>query len=180
MTRMIAFLRGINVGGSHKVPMAELSALFASLGFGRVQTLLNTGNVLFDAPDDADGLPTVIEDALRARWGFEIPVALVTVDGLRGALANDPFGGKSAAEHVKLYLAVLFAPPAREPSLPNFTPTKEGDVEILRRDGMLVFTAGYEKDGRFGFPNAAVEKLYGVPATTRNSNTIEKLLQQHP
>ena len=47
--RHVAFLRGINVGGHHKVPMQDLCIAFEKLGFENVQTVLNSGNIIFDA-----------------------------------------------------------------------------------------------------------------------------------
>ena len=56
--RYVAFLRGINVGGHHKVPMAELRLIMEELGFEKVITLLNSGNIIFDAttkyPEDLE------------------------------------------------------------------------------------------------------------------------------
>ena len=46
----VAFLRGINVGGHHKIPMAELRNVMEEMGFSEVVTLLNSGNVIFDSP----------------------------------------------------------------------------------------------------------------------------------
>ncbi len=56
MTTFVALLRGINVGKAKRIAMADLRNVFSSLGYGNVQTLLNSGNVVFDVPKGTEGL----------------------------------------------------------------------------------------------------------------------------
>ncbi len=79
----VALLRAINVGAGRKVPMADLRALFASLGAHRVHTYIQSGNVVYDGELDA----TVLRAALGARFGFDIPVIVRPAAVLR-ALQN--------------------------------------------------------------------------------------------
>ncbi len=70
MTRLVALLRGINVGGI-RIRMADLKKVFVGLGFENVRTVLASGNVLFDSEDDPATAKARIEAALTERFGYE-------------------------------------------------------------------------------------------------------------
>ncbi len=73
MTRYVAFLRGINVGGHQPVKMEELKKAFESMGFQNVKTLLASGNVLFETPETgADNLIKQIEGKLEKEFGRKV------------------------------------------------------------------------------------------------------------
>ena len=70
----VAFLRGINVGGHHKVPMADLRKELEKLDFENVETLLNSGNIIFEAIDDnEENLEKKISLHLEKSFGFPVP-----------------------------------------------------------------------------------------------------------
>ena len=72
----IAFLRGINISGKNKVPMAELKKAFEELRFGAVKTYLNSGNVIFSSDEDNIGsLTSRIEAMIKERFSLDIPVS---------------------------------------------------------------------------------------------------------
>lgn len=74
----IALLRGINVGGHHKVSMADLRKEMATIGFENIITILNSGNVIFDAASDSKTLVAEkLENHLEKTFGFAIPVVIV-------------------------------------------------------------------------------------------------------
>jgi len=80
--KYVAFLRGINVSGHHKVPMAELRKELTKLGFTNVITLLNSGNVIFESSsDDAELLEKTIAEHLEKVFGFQIPVLIRNAAG---------------------------------------------------------------------------------------------------
>ena len=76
----VALLRGINVGGNNKVVMSELRAQIAAAGFGHVRTYINSGNLLFEAEDDAprEDVAQRVEDLLASHYDFPIRLALLT------------------------------------------------------------------------------------------------------
>ena len=79
MPTYIALLRGINVGKAKRVPMAELRAMLAELGYAKVATLLNSGNVVFQAARRTpDKLAAEISNAIASRLEFEVPVIVKT------------------------------------------------------------------------------------------------------
>lgn len=97
MRTFIALLRGINVGKAQRVPMAELRALLSGLGYVGVATLLNSGNVVFQAPG---GTPVehadAITRALAGQMQVDVPVILVTAQELAAIVAACPLGAEAA------------------------------------------------------------------------------------
>jgi uncharacterized protein (DUF1697 family) len=91
MTRCIALLRGINVGRAKRVPMAALRTLFEELGFSGARTLLNSGNVVFDMPGrSVRGVTAKLERAIEQRFGFPVPVVVVTASDLDSVVDENP------------------------------------------------------------------------------------------
>jgi uncharacterized protein (DUF1697 family) len=88
----IALLRGVNnVGTASRVAMAELRALFESLGFRHVRTLLNSGNVVFSVPTRGRGdVRARIEEALVSRLGLTSPVTILSADEVTAAVRDNP------------------------------------------------------------------------------------------
>jgi uncharacterized protein (DUF1697 family) len=89
--RCVALIRGINVGKSKRISMAELGKLCTSLGFSNVRTLLNSGNVVFEAPRNTTGrLSASIEAAIAGTLGVKIVVAVVTSHQLKKIIDENP------------------------------------------------------------------------------------------
>jgi uncharacterized protein (DUF1697 family) len=91
MASHIALLRGINVGGRNKVPMAELREVVTSLGCTGVRTYIQSGNVLFTTPEgDTAKLASALEAAITAAFGLEVSVVVLSRDELAGILDRNP------------------------------------------------------------------------------------------
>ena len=91
-TAYVALLRGINVGGRNKVPMATLRATFEDAGFGAVRTYIQSGNVLFTTDAPRAPLESTIEAVVEQRFGFPIVVVVRSLRQLRAVVANAPPG----------------------------------------------------------------------------------------
>lgn len=79
MKRYIALLRGINISGKNKVPMAELKKGFETLAFVEVKTYLNSGNVIFSSDEgDMEGFINQIETMIKRQFGVDIPVFVIS------------------------------------------------------------------------------------------------------
>src|SRR5436309_15835190 len=115
MPVIVSMLRGVNVGGNHKIKMEALRALYESLGFSDVQTYIQSGNVVFRTK--ATGLAALgkkIEDGIEAQFGFRPAVILRTMEELRTAIAGCPFAGREGMEPGKLLVTFLSAAPKEE------------------------------------------------------------------
>jgi uncharacterized protein (DUF1697 family) len=178
MTIYIALLRGINVGGKNRIKMAELKRTFESMGLSRVQTYIQSGNVLFKSNEEEEPLRKRIEHGIEADFGFSVTVVLRTADELKRIAANCPFseeevsGAEASSEGESLYVSLLLEEPSQEriERLGDFR--SEGDeYRIEGREVYLLF--------RHSIRNSKLannlQKL-DVPSTVRNWKTINKLV----
>jgi uncharacterized protein (DUF1697 family) len=96
MTTWIALLRGVNVGGSHKLPMKRLREVLAELGFADGVTYIQSGNCVFRSDTgDAALIGKRIADAIAAEFGFRPSVFVLTREELDAAIAGNPFAGRT-------------------------------------------------------------------------------------
>ena len=96
--RYAAFFRGINVGGNHKVKMADLKHLLESCGFESVETVIQSGNVLFGTDRDPASLPGLISRAFAKRFGFESNAVVRSGEEIDALLAALPFTNEEIKE----------------------------------------------------------------------------------
>src|SRR5580700_981750 len=96
MTKYVAFLRGVNVGG-RIIKMAELKECFESLGLRSVITILQTGNVVFETDTKQSELKIVIENGLIKKFRYPIKVQVYSLDKLKDIVASNPF--KADSDH---------------------------------------------------------------------------------
>jgi uncharacterized protein (DUF1697 family) len=175
MARYVALLRGINVGGNKKVPMAQLRKLLEGLGFTDVATLLQSGNAVFTSKEkNPKKLAGQIEAALATEFGFEVAVIVRTRDELAAAIKANPLSG---AEEAPSRFVVMFLS-----DLPDQKRLKEIDPAAYLPDEFRV--AGREIYARFaqGIGDSKLATVLGgsrlgVTPTARNWNTVLKLLE---
>jgi uncharacterized protein (DUF1697 family) len=174
MIKYIAFLRGINVGGHKILKMKDLNATFAEMGFENVKTFIQTGNVVFDSTQsESIELIETIKNKINDCFGFDVTVILTTVDKIKHLISQKPFVEMTG--NIKMYATLLAGKPVNNPILPFSSP--KGDIEVFAIENNIVLSIGKESKGRYGFPNGLIEKEFGVLATTRNWNTICKLIK---
>jgi uncharacterized protein (DUF1697 family) len=170
VTRYVALLRGVNVGGV-TVKMADLAEVVRGLGYEDVRTVLASGNVLFTTTDAASAAKDRLEAALRERFGYEAWVHVMTQDTLRKIVAAYPFERTG-----DLHAYVIFAmDPATRADL--LAVELDAGVERARPgDGVLYWTVpkGLTLDSAMG--KAQGSGKHKPWLTTRNLNTLEKLL----
>ena len=106
--KYVAFLRGINVGGHHKVPMADLRKELEKLGFENVITLLNSGNIIFEAiSDNEENLEKKISTHLEKSFDFPIPVIVRKSAMIYELLNINPFKDVQLTKDIRLYVSFL-------------------------------------------------------------------------
>lgn len=169
MTRFVALLRGVNVGGV-TIKMADLASLVSGLGYTDVKTVLASGNVLFTTPDAAAAAKPALEAALRTRFGYEAWVHVLTVEALRKLIAAYPFP-RTADRHAYVVFAVK--PEVRAELLAvQLDPAVE---QAQAGDGVIYWSVpkGRTLDSALG--RAQAKAAYKPWLTTRNLNTLERL-----
>ena len=175
VTRYVAFLRAVNVGG-RIVKMEGLRRLFSSLGFRDVRTYIQSGNVLFDASQkDSAAISRKIEERLQKSIGYEIRVFLRTITQLQEMLNRNPFKKWKASAELKLYVTFLAEELKEKPHLP--LSSANHDLEVISIEGCDVYSVSRPYKGRFGFPNHFIEAAFKVQATTRNWETVKKMMK---
>lgn len=177
MTRYVALLRGINVGGRKKVAMGDLRGVLSGLGYEDVETLLQSGNALFTAAPkrNTDALGRQIEEALERDLDMEVRVLVRTPADLAEVVEANPFPD-AISEPSKLHVAFLSATPGAgkvaELDPARFQPD---ELQVSERAVYLWYPNGA---GRSKLTNDVLERKLGVTATTRNWNTVLKLLEK--
>ncbi len=172
MQTYIALLRGINVGGQKKVPMAELRDLLIKSGFECVKTYIQSGNVIFQSSEEnIQKLENEIRSAILNHFGFEVPVLVKTPTDFQNILNNCPFPDE---QKVSSYFVLLFSKPNGETveevksmSYPNETFVVADACVYLHCE------AGY---GKAKLNNNVFERKLKTTATARNYKTMVKLL----
>jgi uncharacterized protein (DUF1697 family) len=174
MTRFVAFLRGINVGG-HIVVKATLEKVFNDLGFNNVCVYKQSGNVIYESSEAADGLATKIEAGLKAAVGFEVPVFIRTLTQLKELVASDPFRGQNG-EGSSFLVTFLTAKP-KEFSFQFPVTIPKSTAQVIGACGAEVFSVTHG-GGEGALPNPFIEKSLKCRATTRNLHIIEEILSK--
>jgi uncharacterized protein (DUF1697 family) len=164
----VALLRGINVGGNRRVPMADLRSVCAELGYRGVATYVQSGNVVFAADDSPDGVAETLEAALGERFGFAIPVILRDRAAFARVAAHHPFEDRES-DPARLHVFFLAGEP--DPGkVAGWHPERFAPDEV-RISGGEVYA--YLPNG-MGRSKLTVE--LGTPATARNWRTVQALL----
>jgi uncharacterized protein (DUF1697 family) len=174
MNTYIALFRGINVGGSHMLPMKELKVLCEQNGCVDVQTYIQSGNVIFrSALTDVERLAKRLAAAVSKGYGFEPRVLVRTRADLEKAAAGNPFP-EAGSNPTSVHLLFLAEPP-QKPDLQACEALK-AKTERFALEGSVFYL--HTPDG-FGTSKLAgrAEKLLGVAATARNWRTVTTLLE---
>jgi uncharacterized protein (DUF1697 family) len=175
VARFAALLRGVNVGPTTKVPMAELREVLEGLGATEVKTHLNSGNALFylhASPKSIDGILTA---AISERFSFQIDVVCRTKKQLESAIAHDPFKGK-AIDDSKYVIAFMPKPPkaaAIKPVLAAEYP--HGELCALKGREFYIWSPKGVSQSKSA-PALAQSKAADFN-TARNVRTIKKLIE---
>ncbi|MEV1155618.1 DUF1697 domain-containing protein [Micromonospora chokoriensis] len=176
MTRYVALLRGVNVGGATRLAMADLRRIVTELGHEDVKTYLQSGNVAFGSTvRDAEKLAAGIERALTDELAMRVPVLVRSGRELAAVAGGNPYADR---EDDPTRLLVAFLATAPEKSTADALSVPGGENMSFTVTGREVFLhyvdGGY---GRSKFTNAYLEKKLGVVATTRNWKSVRALAE---
>ena len=172
---VISLLRGVNVGGHHKINMETLRAVYESAGLIDARTYIQSGNVVFrTVRRDLAQLVQVIEKLIEANFGFPSHVVLRTASELRAVIETNPFAGRKDVDPAKQLIFFLAADPGAE-AWEKVRAIKTGpeELRIGHRELYIYFPEGM---GRSKLPIPAIERALKTPSTARNWNTVTKLL----
>ena len=163
MTSFIALLRAVNVGGTGKLPMADLKEICEAAGFLSVRTYIASGNVIFDSRLGEAAVRKALESRLFAYAGRPVTVIVRTAGEMAEVLAKNPFPHAPGNRTMAIFLD---AAPPRD-ALEAISGRVDEEVRLGRREIYVAYGA-----------NMARSKLK-IPAakngTARNMNTVAKL-----
>ena len=174
MQAYIALFRGINVGGSHLLPMKELKLVLEKNGCVDVQTYIQSGNAIFRcAMFDAAHLARRLGAAVSRSHGFEPRVVVLSRGELERAAADNPFpeAGEDPGSVHLFFLAEI----PKKPDLKSLVALK-AKTERFELKGRILYLHTPDGFGRSKLAQRA-ERLLGVEATARNWRTVTTLLE---
>ena len=172
----VALLRGINVGGRNVIRMADLRNAFEAGGFREVSTYIQSGNVVFRAPDEENGtLTTRIEEMLASAFGYHAKVALRSRAQMEAVVAGAPAEFGSRPDRLR-YDVLFLRPPLTASAALEEVPVRPGVDEIWPGAGVLYFSRLIRQASR-----SYLSRIVSMPVyqemTIRNWNTTTRLLR---
>jgi uncharacterized protein (DUF1697 family) len=171
----IALLRAVNVGG-RSLKMGELAAFARDQGLTNPRTLLQSGNLVFESPDQGDAaLERRLEAKAEARFGFQTDFMVRSTGEWAEMMTANPFCDEAREDPSHLLVMPLKTAPAKG-ALDTLRAAIKGPerVELVGRDAYLVYPDGI---GRSKLTIGVIEKALGVRGTGRNWNTVVKLAE---
>jgi uncharacterized protein (DUF1697 family) len=187
MASHVALLRGINVGGRNKVPMAELREVVASLGHTEVATYIQSGNVLFSTQEtDNAKLAAALESAIEDRFGLWSSVVVLSRDELAEVLAASPYPDEPNPRLVHAVFLNADPPPdlADRIAVIVSAAAAKGSRDTVQASGRALYVHTPDGFGRSELAQnlfklvtpPAKQKKQGLAGTARNWATATKLL----
>ena len=172
MQTWIALLRGINVGGRNKMPMAELRAGLEAAGFCSVRSYIQSGNVVFDAtPTSKYALAKRLDEAIERRFGFLPEIFLLTTTDFQAAIDNNPFPDAVSEPKTLHFYFLECVPNSPDVDSINNMVTSTERYELI---DTIFYLHAPDGVGRSKLASS-VERRLGVSATARNYKTIQAL-----
>ena len=165
MNTYVALLRAVNVGGTGKLPMADLRDMCVRIGFINVRTYIASGNVVFASASGVSEVKASLEDALAVYAEKPVGVVVLTPDEIATAFDENPFADRAPNQTVAIFLDDRPAPSA----LDRVTGRQNEDVALGQRV-IYVHYGDAMADSKLKFPAMA-------KGTARNMNTVAALMR---
>ncbi|HTB98295.1 MAG TPA: DUF1697 domain-containing protein [Terracidiphilus sp.] len=177
MPTYVVLLRAVNVGGTGKLPMADLRKLLVELGFSKIETYIQSGNAVFDARGSAKSVAKAIAGALEKHMGSPVGVVVRTHDELGRIIAKNPFAAEAAADGARVHVAFLAGPAGKDAhaALEQIVvkyPNRRDRFHLAVDTLYLHLPDGA---GETKFSGKTLDRAMGVIGTGRNWNTVLKL-----
>jgi uncharacterized protein (DUF1697 family) len=177
MPTYVVLLRAVNVGGTGKLPMADLRKLLEGLGFKNVETYIQSGNVVFDAAGSAAKVRAAVTAGLETLMGAPVEVMVRTHEELSRIIAGNPFADEAAADGARVHVGFLAgaAPPGAEAGLHRIVTQYPARRDRYHLAGDTLYLHLPEGAAETKFSGKSMDRALGVAATGRNWNTVLKL-----
>lgn len=172
MNTYIGLLRGVNVSGQKKIPMAELREALSKSGLMNVQTYIQSGNIIFQSSkENKKILALQIQEIIQLYFGFEVPVLVFISKDLKQIFDKCPFRQDKKENS---YFTFLYKKPKKDLVLEVSNITYPNEDFFITQDCIYFYcSVGY---GKAKCNNNFFEQKLKVTATARNYKTVQKLL----
>jgi uncharacterized protein (DUF1697 family) len=176
MPTYISLLRGINVSGQKMIAMKDLVKVYESLGFTDVTAYIQSGNLVFKTASKAKpaSVASSIEKAILEKFGFEVPVHILSHEDLQAAIDGNIFLRRKGIDETRLYFTFLEKEPEEE-KIKNINLPATPDEFIVKGKVIYLYCPGGY--GNTKLSNTFFENKLKLKATTRNLNTVKKLIE---
>ncbi|MEO0425123.1 MAG: DUF1697 domain-containing protein [Pseudomonadota bacterium] len=169
----LALLRGVNVGGHHKLPMAELRAALSESPLGEVKTYIQSGNVLCLSSLTASGVERQLAKTLEESFSFKVPVLVRDADQWRTLLGANPFAEQAQAAPNRVQVGIAKAPLAADAAEALQAMATRGEEVVAAGEALWMHYPAGIADTKL--TPARLDRCAGSPVTTRNWRTALKL-----
>ncbi len=169
----LLFLRGVMPTGKNRVPMAQLRAALTQHGFSHVQTWIQSGNAMVGTTLSREETAQSVQQIIQEDIGADIPVVVKTADEVATLLAENPFAKEEQQDRV---FYTLCNEPLAQDKAQALLQTDFGEEKLaITQRGIYMLIPGSAARSRLS--NVFLEKKLGITLTTRNRNTLNKLVQ---
>jgi len=174
MNKYIVLLRGINVGGNNKLPMADLRELLATNGYKNIATYIQSGNIFLNSTKTAEEININIKLLLKQQFDYDIPVVTLTAEEIKTCFTQNPYL-KIEEDFKNLHVTFLNTAPEKG-SIENISIKKSNNDSYII-EGRIIYLHTPDGYRSTKFTNGEFEKKLKTQATTRNWRTTTKLFE---
>ncbi len=172
----LALLRGINVSGHNMIKMDILKTILENVGFKNVETFVQSGNVFLEAEDEnAQSIGFTIKQEIAKQLGLDVSIIVISKADLEKCLTNNPFFKEKEVDTKKLYVA--FISKELNNSALNELKTSQFKPDEAYIDGNRIYMKLETGAGNTKLTQKYIEKKLNLTATSRNWNTVNKLIE---
>jgi len=175
MKKFIALLRGINVSGQKQIKMTDLKTLFEEVGFQKVETYIQSGNVIFSGKEkSSEKIAEKISSSINNKFGFDVQVFALLPEELLEILNKNPFINKKK-DPDKLYVIFLSTVPSKA-NLEKLDAIDFSPEEYIC-NGKCIYLFVPNNYGKAKLNNNFFENKLKISGTTRNLKTVKAILE---
>jgi uncharacterized protein (DUF1697 family) len=174
VTARVVLLRGINVSGHNRLPMADLRQIAESIGLAEPETYVQSGNMVASTELDETEVTRQLHDAIADRFGLDIPVTSRSADEIADIARSHPYESLGLDDRF-LQVAFLDRPP--ESDVNALIDAADYEPDRFSASGREIYLAYPNGSGRSKLSHALLERRLGTAVTARNWRTVRKLAE---
>lgn len=174
----LALFRGINVSGHNMIKMEALKKLMEGEGYTNVETYIQSGNVVFESPDNnRERLGKALETLMYKEYGYDVVIFMLDEADIRKAVINNPYTGKEPeGQGIKKHFVTFLSGIPGSDGIDKMNKYNRGD-DVFKAIGNVMYLKLAQSAADSKLTNVFIENKLNLKATTRNWNTTLKMLE---